>query len=194
MPLSKAHKQQSKQRILNSAVNLFSRYGFNKVSIDEIMLNAEMTRGAFYAHFDSKEHLYSEAILFAAANSGLVKAENSLLNDQAFFHAVINNYLHKNHIEQKTAPCSLAFLTTDVANEEKAVRDVYTKVFRGFVKIMHKRAENMGKKQIADQHMMAIVAMMIGGVAVGRAITDSKLVDELLESCRDLAMELIGNV
>ena len=48
------HKAQSKDRILTSAAMLFTHHGFEKISIDQVMKNAELTRGAFYSHFKSK--------------------------------------------------------------------------------------------------------------------------------------------
>lgn len=51
MPLSQEHKKRSRKKILDSSIELFTARGFNNVSIDEVMNNARMTRGAFYAHF-----------------------------------------------------------------------------------------------------------------------------------------------
>ena len=47
MPYSKDHKARSKQKILESARELFLRYGFERVSISQIMKVARMTHGAF---------------------------------------------------------------------------------------------------------------------------------------------------
>ena len=72
MPYSPEHKQNSREQILSGAMNLFSRKGFSNVSIDEVMAEAGMTRGAFYAHFESKSVLYAEAVMFAALNSKMM--------------------------------------------------------------------------------------------------------------------------
>ncbi len=63
MPYSEDHKAKSKDRILKSATELFCRYGFEKVSISQIMKLAKLTHGAFYAHFESKEALYNASFL-----------------------------------------------------------------------------------------------------------------------------------
>ena len=63
MPYTKEHKSRSKDRILKSATELFFRYGFDKVSISQIMKLARMTHGAFYAHFESKEALFNASFL-----------------------------------------------------------------------------------------------------------------------------------
>lgn len=63
MPYPKDQKIKSRARILKSATELFFRYGFQKVSISQIMKEARMTHGAFYAHFESKEALFSASFL-----------------------------------------------------------------------------------------------------------------------------------
>ena len=59
MPYSTDHKAKSKERILQSATKLFCRYGFEKVSISQVMKLAKMTHGAFYAipHNDQIGHI-----------------------------------------------------------------------------------------------------------------------------------------
>jgi len=69
MPYSKEHKKQTRQKILNSAITLFSTRGFDQVSINDLMKHAGLTRGAFYAHFESKQAVYSKAIIAGARNS-----------------------------------------------------------------------------------------------------------------------------
>ncbi len=58
MPYSKDHTQNARRRILDSAVQLFSQHGYDGVTLDEIMLGAKLTRGAFYGHFNSKRKIY----------------------------------------------------------------------------------------------------------------------------------------
>ncbi|WP_161984427.1 TetR/AcrR family transcriptional regulator [Mariprofundus erugo] len=62
-------KQISRNRILQSAIRLFSSRGFDGVSIADVMRDADLTHGAFYAHFKSKQQLYAEAIDLAASDS-----------------------------------------------------------------------------------------------------------------------------
>lgn len=45
------HKENSKQRILQSAAKLFTHNCFKGILIDDVMQHAGLTRGAFYSHF-----------------------------------------------------------------------------------------------------------------------------------------------
>ena len=48
-----------KQIIINSARELFSRYGFKKVSMEEIAKKASVTKRTIYHYFKDKEALFS---------------------------------------------------------------------------------------------------------------------------------------
>lgn len=46
-----------KQELMNSAVHLFSIKGFHQTSVQEIAHAVDISKGAFYKHYDSKESL-----------------------------------------------------------------------------------------------------------------------------------------
>lgn len=48
---------ETRQRIYQTAKNLFSKYGYDAVSIDDIIKEAGVARGSFYVYFLSKEDL-----------------------------------------------------------------------------------------------------------------------------------------
>ena len=50
--------EETKTRILESAIKLFSSRGYNKASVDEICREAGISKGAFYHHFESKQALF----------------------------------------------------------------------------------------------------------------------------------------
>src|SRR3984893_3063483 len=62
MGIQTQHREQVRQKIIQSALQLFNRHGFTAASIDDIMAGAGMTRGGFYSYFQSKSELYAEAI------------------------------------------------------------------------------------------------------------------------------------
>lgn len=66
-------------RILTAARNLFSSHGFAGTSLDDILTSAGVTKGAFYHHFKTKEHvcgfLLDEAIGAVQCMTGGLKAE-----------------------------------------------------------------------------------------------------------------------
>jgi len=50
--------EETRSRILESAIKLFSTRGYNKASVDDICAEAGISKGAFYHHFESKQALF----------------------------------------------------------------------------------------------------------------------------------------
>jgi AcrR family transcriptional regulator len=57
-----ARSEATRQKILNAAVELFSDAGYAETGLGEIIERAQMTKGALYYHFDSKESLAAAII------------------------------------------------------------------------------------------------------------------------------------
>jgi AcrR family transcriptional regulator len=50
--------EETRTKIMESAIKLFSTQGFNKASVDDICEEAGISKGAFYHHFKSKQELF----------------------------------------------------------------------------------------------------------------------------------------
>jgi TetR/AcrR family transcriptional repressor of nem operon len=175
MAWQKDHKENSKDKILNSAARLFTRYGFEKVSINQVMENATLTRGAFYSHFSSKSDLYAQAIVTA----GVLAKNDNIKNCGGSFEGLTKRYLSDEHRNETIKNlCPLAFLVTDINQQDKTVKDTYTTVFKDFV-------EHANQQTASKQSALQTAALMIGGLALAKAINDTALSDELLIACQE---------
>ena len=52
--------QETKKKLLESAITLFAVHGFDRVTIEDITYNAGTSKGAFYSHFKSKQDVVLE--------------------------------------------------------------------------------------------------------------------------------------
>ena len=59
-----ARSEATRQRIIDSAVDLINEIGYPAAGLADIIERAEMTKGALYYHFDSKEALASAIMGF----------------------------------------------------------------------------------------------------------------------------------
>jgi len=50
--------EETRTKIMDSAIKLFSSTGYNKASVDDICAEAGISKGAFYHHFKSKQELF----------------------------------------------------------------------------------------------------------------------------------------
>lgn len=179
MPWPSTRRAESRDRILLSAERLFTIFGFDQVSIDQVMQDAGMTRGAFYAHFRSKQELYSEAILSAARRMGA--------QHPADVEALIRRYLSPEHLGQEQGSCPLAFLVSDIGQRDQPIRDSYTQVFSALAAKVSGAADAK-----PDEAALRTVVLMVGGVAVARALSDPVLAAEVLAACCEGAIEQNG--
>lgn len=67
MRRTKEDAAQTKQTILNAALAIFSRKGFQATTLNDIAQEAGTTRGAIYHHFENKAGLYKALIIDASA-------------------------------------------------------------------------------------------------------------------------------
>lgn len=186
MAWKKDHKQQTRQKILQSAAKLFTRDGFDQVGINDVMRDAGLTRGAFYAHFESKAELYAESIVAAAMAVGL-DTQPGHANQQQL-NQMIERYLSPEHLKGDGFRCPLAFLTTDITQRDDQVRSAYTRVFSGFINIVSRHLDSAkGEKDRAAAFQHAV--MMIGGITIARALNDDALAEELIEACHRALVE-----
>lgn len=174
MPWDPGHKDSTKLKILRSAAKLFTQQGFSNVGINEVMEEAGLTRGAFYAHFKSKAQLYEEAMIIGAGDS------MARLPETADLKTFVEGYLSDGHRSGEDMHCPLAFLASDVSQRDTQLRDTYTRIYQGFVD----RIEQYG---VDRETSLRTSILMIGGVAIARALNDDALVDELFEACKRVA-------
>jgi len=184
MAWKKEQKEQTRQRILESAADLFMLKGFEHVGINEIMTNAKLTRGAFYAHFSSKAELYAESIVTSAL--AMKDFLNPLHPSAPPFNSLISHYLSSSHMNGTSMRCPLAFLVSDITQQDAQVKAAYTKVFKGFTLYLKQRLEKQDDVEGGNAHSQSLLyaATMIGSLSLARALDDEALALDLLNACQ----------
>jgi AcrR family transcriptional regulator len=75
-PKRRRSREETRQKLLDAALAVFARHGFERATVDEIVRQAGFSKGAFYVHFESKEDLFWEILRgrIAAAQESLRQA------------------------------------------------------------------------------------------------------------------------
>jgi len=76
------YKQGIRDKILEAAENLFSKKGYYDTSMDEIVKESGLSKGAIYGYFDSKEELFA-ALQDRDLSSSLAKIKESFSQDDS---------------------------------------------------------------------------------------------------------------
>ena len=193
MPYTKTHKNEIREKILDSAFRLFAIKGFEGVTIDDLMNSCGLTRGGFYAHFKSKAELYREALKFRASSTKLAGLKPEGTSNKQWLSLLLNTYLSMEHVKgERTLACPLAFLATDINMQDKAIKTAYADVYYGMNTAIMEYASSY--TDCDEQDILSVTAMMIGAVAIARTLQDQDSIENLLAACRREAGEKLGGI
>lgn len=191
MPYPAGHCADVRKNIIGSARKLFNRYGFENVSITQIMGAAGLTHGGFYSYFESKSDLYAEVLgcFFTDPNwKSCWEGVHVDLSSSDVGPQVVRAYLSRQHFEDVENSCPMVALPTDVARSGKTARRAFETVFKAMVSVLERSLTENGRRRRTTAQ--AIAALSIGGMVVARAIVDRAVADELRAACASVALEL----
>jgi len=193
VPYPAGHREQARQRIVESARRLFNQNGFEGVSVDAIMAGAGLTRGGFYSYFESKSELYAEALACFFTDPNWKSWWDGVHVDLAAADAgpqIVRAYLSRQHFEDVENSCPMIALPSDVARSDDRVKAAFENVFKAMVALLGRDARNATLSR--EDSAMAIAALCIGGMVVARSLNDRSLGDRLRSAATDVALSLGG--
>jgi len=181
MPRSKAHKDRSREAILNAAGRLFRLHGYDGIGIDGIMTCAGLTRGAFYAHFPSKAALFAAVVSedneFLAQLRARDASDAGGLRREA--QAIAAFYLEPANRERIGDICTLSALNQDSARSGEALRHAFGEAFASIAAEFDRlQPGDTGRKQPSDEALL-IVTLAIGTHALARAMHGHPVADRI---------------
>ena len=133
---------ETRDKILNVAATIFSKFGFHKTTVDEIARAAHKAKGSVYYHFKSKEELFQGVIdkEFQILRGELIKAIDSGNNAKE----KLANYIT---VRMKTL--------NELTNFYDALKNDYL-TYLGFIEQIRQRYDN--------EETILIKSILTGGV------------------------------
>ena len=124
MRYGKERKQETRQRIIQTAGRRFKRDGIDGSGIATLMSDAGLTNGAFYAHFASKEDLVATTV------ADQLRAQRASFSAQAPGRAGVEQYLREylsvQHRDNPDDGCPSAALLDEIGRSTDATKRAYT--------------------------------------------------------------------
>ena len=180
MPWPDEHKQETHDRIVDAAATALRAKGIEGVSIAEIMAEAGLTHGGFYAHFKSKEELVGAAI--KRAGSQLI----GTWSNASEVGAVIDRYLSATHTAHPEHGCPLAALGPELSRSGDKVRQ---QVAAGVAQRIEFVRRLLPEGEATEENATAIVACMLGGLLLARLVAPEKS-EAALQATRSLLHQI----
>jgi AcrR family transcriptional regulator len=187
MPYSPNHKARTRARIVGAARELFTLRGFERVTIDEVMARAGLTRGGFYNHFRNKDELFCAAVDSYAQAAPWTEPGRTARELACWF---IDFYLSDEMLRRPGQQCPLFALPADVSRSGAAPKSAYSQLIRRTAAIF--RAAVAARPDAMDR-ANAIVSICVGAMVLASTTEDAELGESLRRSARTRALELLAD-
>ncbi|MEH2476893.1 TetR/AcrR family transcriptional repressor of nem operon [Nitrobacteraceae bacterium AZCC 2146] len=188
MRYSKEHKLETHARIVKKASVRLREKGAHGIGVADLMKDAGLTHGGFYAHFDSREALVIEAFAYAMDRStdrwrqlAAQAAPNQRLS------TIVDAYLSPQHRDNPGHGCAVPALSAEVARESPKTRKAFAGKLDQMIEMMAEQFPGTAGKSTRKQAMAALATMM-GTLVLARVAGNGELSEDLLSAGRDAVL------
>jgi TetR/AcrR family transcriptional repressor of nem operon len=184
MRYSDTHKEETRKKVVRAAAAAMRAKGPDGVGVAEVMAEAGLTHGGFYAHFPNKEALVAAAVEEAFGQSRRRFARMTEgMDREAALGAFIDAYVSLDHRNNPQRGCPISTLANDLPRQGPAVRNAFDAGVEGLIGRLESwlpEGDGAAQRSLASSMM----AEMAGAVALSRAVSDEALAEQLLDASR----------
>ncbi|SEO46470.1 TetR/AcrR family transcriptional regulator [Actinacidiphila rubida] len=195
MRVSRQQAAANRERVLDTAGELFRLRGLDGVTIADIMKAAGLTHGGFYLQFASKEALAEEACARGVRESVAALYESAVgppdtPADGGSRHdalrRVVDDYLSVHRREDPHDACTVAALAADAWRGSPQMQEVFASGVTGMALAMGSVTGDPPAEGVPAAPDFPALATMIGAMVLSRAVhgSDPALSDRILEETR----------
>jgi len=176
MRYAKTHKDQTRQKLLDSSRAIAKKGGFKATGVDALMASIGLTGGAFYSHFPSKQALFEALVQEEMDNSSAMLAGDKDSPDNHVAKCV-RDYLSSFHAMNPEVGCVLPTLGAEIAQAGPEVRRTVEAALKRTQKSWGERTGDPGAG-------WALIAQCVGAVVLARAVESERTRKEILAASR----------
>jgi TetR/AcrR family transcriptional repressor of nem operon len=192
MRYSKEHKQETHARIVRKASVRLREKGAHGIGVADLMKEAGLTHGGFYAHFDSRDALVIEAFAYAMDRSIAHWRETTADLPPAQRLAVIADaYLSKAHRDDPGRGCAVPSLGAEIARESLKTRKAFAGKVEAMIEMLAEQVVDAPPKTARRQATVTLATMM-GSLLLARIAGSGELSDDILAAGRDAVLGQAG--
>jgi TetR/AcrR family transcriptional repressor of nem operon len=189
MRYSREHKLETHARIVKKASVRLREKGAHGIGVADLMKDAGLTHGGFYAHFDSREALVVEAFAYAMDRSTerWRKLAEQTPPDKRL-SAIVEAYLTPLHRDDPGHGCAVPALGSEIARESPKTRKAFAAKLEQMVDMITAQIPDVPRKSARKQAMAALATMM-GTLVLARVAGNGEFSDEILGAGRDAVLD-----
>ena len=188
MRYSREHKLETHARIVKRASVRLREKGAHGIGVADLMKDAGLTHGGFYAHFDSREALVIEAFAHAMDRSTerWRKIGETTAPDKRLA-MIVDSYLTPVHRDDPGHGCAIPTLGAEIARESPKTRKAFAAKLDQMIEMMANQIPDIPRKAARKQAMAAIATMM-GTLVMARVAGTGEFSDEILGAGREAVL------
>ena len=188
MRYSKEHKQDTHSRIVKKASVRLREKGAHGIGVADLMKEAGLTHGGFYAHFDSREALVIEAFTYASGRSRDFwrKIVEQTPPDKRLA-LIVDTYLGSAHRDDPGHGCAIASLGADIAREGPKTRKAFAAELEHLIDLIADQIQDTPRKA-ARKQATATLATLVGALLMARIAGNGEFSDEIMAAGREAAL------
>src|SRR5437899_522689 len=158
----------------------------------DLMKEAGLTHGGFYAHFESRDALLAAAADQEGAESSehLTRAIAAAKPGQELM-ALVDAYLSDGHVAAPEKGCAIAAAGTEVPRQHADVRRAANRRIKDIIGLVERQLPEWGRSAGHDK-AMGIAATLVGSVVLARAVDDAQLSKRIRKAARELVRTTVG--
>ena len=188
MRYSKEHKQETHARIVKKAATRLREKGAHGIGVADLMKDAGLTHGGFYAHFDSREALVIEAFNYAMDRATerwrKVTAE---VPPEKRLATIVDGYLSAVHRDDPGQGCAVPALGAEIARESLKTRKAFALKLDQMIDMITDQIQDVPRKT-ARKQAMGVLATMMGTIVMSRIAGNGEMSDEILSAGREAVL------
>lgn len=177
-------KAETRDRIVRAAAAAIRTRGYAGTGVAEVMADAGLTHGGFYAHFASREALLADAAAAAGADGigQLARiAEAAPLGQR--LEALVGAYLSDGHVARAERGCALAAAGTELPRQAPAVRRAATERIKEMVDMVERQGPAWGQAA-GHEAALAQLSCIVGAMIIARAVDEPALSQAVRRAAR----------
>jgi TetR/AcrR family transcriptional regulator, transcriptional repressor for nem operon len=188
MRYSKEHKQETHARIVKKASVRLREKGAHGIGVADLMKEAGLTHGGFYAHFDSREALVIEAFGYAMDRSTerWRKIAEQTPPDKRLA-TIVDTYLSPVHRDDPGHGCAVPTLGAEIARESSKTRRAFAAKLDQMIDMMADQILDVPRKTARKQAIAALTTMM-GTLVLSRIAGSGEFSEEILGAGREAVL------
>jgi TetR/AcrR family transcriptional repressor of nem operon len=192
MRYSKEHKLETHARIVKKASVRLREKGAHGIGVADLMKDAGLTHGGFYAHFDSREALVIEAFSYAMDRSiERWRKRTELTAPDQRLAAIVEAYLTPLHRDDPGHGCAMPALGAEIARENPKTRKAFAAKLEQMIDMIAEQICDVSPK-LARQQAMAILATMMGSLLMARIAGSGELSEAILAAGRNASLNRVA--